>query len=165
MANFLNELQTIDASGGPIAGEHNFFRGGPLDIYDKETKAAIAKLSHEFDSNKLLSIWDEALESKWEKTNVWVHGDVAVGNLIINKGKLSAVIDFGILGVGDPACDLVMYYNYFNSDARRVFKDKVNCDEATFKRAKGWALWKALITYLKMNDKISRNTILNIMSD
>lgn len=76
-----------------------------------------------------------------------MHGDVAVGNLLVAEGRLSAVIDFGVLGVGDPACDYVLAWTYFDTEDAQTFKEALNCDDATWQRAKGWSLWKALISY------------------
>lgn len=147
LGTFLNELQGIDPSDGPLAGEHNFFRGGSLTVYDEETRAAIAKNEERFNGPVLLEIWEHALMSKWTSAPVWVHGDVAPGNLLVQNGQLCAVIDFGILGIGDPACDLVMAWTFFDDKSRVVFKNTLKLDEATWSRARGWALWKALITF------------------
>ena len=76
---------------------------------------------------------------------MWFHGDVAVGNLLARDGRLAAVIDFGTCGVGDPACDLVIAWTYLDEPARRVFRREVDLDEDTWARARGWALWKALL--------------------
>lgn len=149
LARFLKELQSIDASLGPLAGEHNFYRGGSLEVYDGETRDTLEKLKDVFDIGIIENIWNTALQSKYEDKPVWVHGDVAIGNLLVKDGKLSSVIDFGILGTGDPACDYVMAWTFFDSESRQVFKEELNCDEETLNRAKGWALWKALISYDK----------------
>jgi len=144
---FLIELQSIDISGGPLAGKHNFYRGGSIAIYNEEYRSAIENNKDTFNEQILNEIWDLALASKWTSEPVWVHGDVAPGNLLVKDGKLCAVIDFGILGVGDPACDAVMAWTFFDSDSRKIFKRVLNMDEGTWNRARGWALWKALITY------------------
>lgn len=147
LAKFLNELQSIDATLGPKAGKHNFYRGGSLNIYDNETRIALKNLKNIFDTNSLENIWKKCLKSKYTNKPVWIHGDIAVGNLLIKEGRLSAVIDFGILGTGDPACDYVMAWTFFSNKSREIFKSHLKCDEETFERAKGWALWKALISY------------------
>ncbi|MEK4760346.1 aminoglycoside phosphotransferase family protein [Viridibacillus sp. FSL E2-0187] len=144
---FLIELQSIDASKGPIAGEHNFYRGGSLAVYDEESRDAIVRNKDVFDEHLLIEIWDLALATKWNSKAVWVHGDVAPGNLLVKDGKLCAVIDFGILGVGDPACDAAMAWTFFDEKSRKTFKNTLNMDKETWRRARGWALWKALITY------------------
>ena len=80
---------------------------------------------------------------------MWVHGDVAAGNLLQREGRLSAVIDFGGLAVGDPACDLAIAWTLFSGsgESRRAFRDALSLDDRTWARARGWALWKALITW------------------
>ena len=80
---------------------------------------------------------------------VWVHGDVSEGNLLIRDGGLHAVIDFGNLCVGDPACDLVLAWTLLDADGRTALRDLLSLDEAAWDRARGWALWKALITVAK----------------
>lgn len=86
LAKFLLELQTIDTAGGPLAGEHSFYRGGPLITYDAEVQEAIKILTKQTDTTTLSSIWSEALAQTWQKDPVWVHGDIAVGNLLIQGG-------------------------------------------------------------------------------
>ncbi|HGH7174092.1 TPA: aminoglycoside phosphotransferase family protein [Bacillus wiedmannii] len=147
LGSFLVELQSIDASNGPIAGAHNFYRGGLISVYDEEARDAIENNKDFFDEIILKHLWDLALQSTWERKPVWVHGDVAPGNLLVKDGKLCAVIDFGILGVGDPACDAAMAWTFFDKNSRNVFKKVLRMDEETWNRARGWALWKALITY------------------
>ncbi|MFL0488435.1 acetyltransferase [Bacillus sp. AFS054943] len=147
LGSFLVALQSIDASDGPIAGAHNFYRGGLIFVYDKEARDAIENNKDVFDETVLKHHWDLALQSTWKRKPVWVHGDVAPGNLLVKDGKLCAVIDFGILGVGDPACDAAMAWTFFDQNSRNIFKEILRMDEETWNRARGWALWKALITY------------------
>lgn len=144
---FLNEFQSVDASEGPLAGKHNFYRGGELAVYDQETRDAIDANTDTLSTSLLKEIWHLALSSKFSGYPAWVHGDMAPGNILTKDGKLSAVIDFGILGVGDPSCDYAMAWTFFDDESRKVFKDILNTDEETWNRARGWALWKALITY------------------
>ncbi len=145
-AHFLIALQNISTHGGPVPSTHNFYRGGPLSIYDTETRTAIAALTNPTDQNIATIIWNRALSSSWYKPPVWVHGDIAVGNLLTINSRLSAVIDFGCMAIGDPACDLVIAWNMFDNKSREVFKQEFNYDDATWHRAQGWALWKALIS-------------------
>jgi aminoglycoside phosphotransferase (APT) family kinase protein len=140
LAAFIRSLQAVDATDGPIAGAHSFWRGGSLMHYDAETRATTA-----FDRNAE-RVWDAALASSWQHPPVWFHGDIAPGNILISEGRLSGMIDFGTSGVGDPACDLVIAWTYFDSDERELFAAEVGLDNDTWARAKGWALWKALIT-------------------
>ncbi|QBR85398.1 aminoglycoside phosphotransferase family protein [Legionella israelensis] len=145
LADFLTHLYQIPAMEGPASGAHNFYRGGPLAVYDAETRQAIQILDTSIDAKKALKIWQIALAARWQNAPVWVHGDISPGNLIIRDEHLHAVIDFGLLSVGDPACDLVMAWNYFESKSRQGFKEAMALDNNTWHRARGWALWKALI--------------------
>ncbi|HWF77930.1 MAG TPA: aminoglycoside phosphotransferase family protein [Caulobacteraceae bacterium] len=145
LAAFLVALQRIDAAQGPPAGPHSFWRGGPLAAYDAETRAAIAALGGRIDAAAAAAMWDAALAATWDGPPVWFHGDVAPGNLIVRDGRLAAVIDFGCCGVGDPACDLVIAWTWLDEPARAAFRAALGLDDACWARARGWALWKALI--------------------
>ena len=146
LAQFLVALQRIDATGGPIPGRHNFFRGGPLTVYDAETRQAIAALDGKIDTDATSEVWEVALKATWRGSPVWFHGDVAAGNLLVQGGRLTAVIDFGISGVGDPSCDLAIAWTFFGGESRDAFRVALQLDDATWARGRGWALWKALIT-------------------
>jgi len=146
LAEFLAALQRIDAAGGPAPGAHNFWRGGTLATYDPETRRAIAALGGRIDARAVTAVWDEALASAWSSTPVWVHGDIAPGNLLVEDGRLVAVIDFGCSGVGDPACDLAIAWTMFEDESRAAFRAGLPDDAGLWARARGWTLWKALIT-------------------
>ena len=146
LARFLAALQQIEAADGPPPGPHNFFRGGPLTVYDAETRQAIAALGGEVAAAAATSVWEAALGATWHSSPVWLHGDVAVGNLLVENGRLSAVIDFGCAGVGDPACDLGVAWTLFSGESRAAFRATLAPDPGSWARGRGWALWKALIT-------------------
>lgn len=146
LAGFLAALSAIDASDGPPPGTHNFFRGGPLDTYDAQSRASIQLLADEIDPEGATEVWEAALATSWDRSPVWVHGDVAASNLLVTEGRLRAVIDFGCAAVGDPACDLVMAWTFFAGESSEVFRRGLPFDDATWARGRGWALWKALIT-------------------
>jgi len=146
LAAFLAALQRIDASAGPAPGDHNFYRGAPLEHYDRETRDAIARLNGSIDTPKVVGVWEAALGSQWRQPPVWVHGDISPENLLVFEGGLSAVIDFGCCGVGDPACDLVMAWTFFGPGERAAFRAGLPLDSGTWTRGRGWALWKALTT-------------------
>lgn len=93
-----------------------------------------------------MAVWDAAMKSEWQGAPVWVHGDIAVGNLLVRDGRLQAVIDFGSTAIGDPACDLVIAWTFLAGESRRIFKAELPLDNGAWARARGWALWKALIT-------------------
>lgn len=152
LAQFLVALQHINPSGGPPPGEHNFFRGGALNVYDDETRHSIAVLKNEVDSDIALEVWEAALSTTWSGKPVWLHGDVAPGNVLVKKGMLSAVIDFGCSGIGDPACDLTIAWTFLSGASRNVFIKTLALDSATWARARGWALWKALIILVEYRE-------------
>jgi aminoglycoside phosphotransferase (APT) family kinase protein len=152
LAGFLAALQRIDAADGPAAGPHSFWRGGPLATYDAETRAAIGALGARIDAAAATAMWDAGLAATWEGPPVWFHGDAAPGNLIVRGGRLAAVIDFGCCGVGDPACDLVIAWTWLDEAERAAFREALGLDDACWARAKGWALWKALIVLARGPD-------------
>ncbi|WP_214406569.1 aminoglycoside phosphotransferase family protein [Pseudonocardia lacus] len=147
LATFLAALGGVDTAGGPLAGAHNFHRGGDLRVYDAETRATIDALGARVDAGLALDTWEAALDATWRGRPVWFHGDVAAGNLLVDgAGRLTGVIDFGTSGVGDPACDLVVCWTLLRGAARAAFREAVAADPAMWARGRGWALWKALIT-------------------
>jgi aminoglycoside phosphotransferase (APT) family kinase protein len=172
LAQFILALQRIDPTGGPAPGEHNFFRGVPLAKRDAETRAAVASLHGEVDVGAVTAVWEAALRApEWQRPPVWIHGDLLFGNLLVDHGRLSAVIDFGCLGVGDPACDVTAAWTLFSGEARDVFRAALSVDDATWARARGWALSWALIAlpyYVDTNPVIvrdARRTIAEVLAD
>jgi aminoglycoside phosphotransferase (APT) family kinase protein len=156
LANFLHELHTIKTTNAPEPGKHNFFRGGDLAIYDEETKTALATLKDIIDIKKTSEVWQQALTSTWHKKPIWIHGDMSLDNILLNNDKqITAIIDFGLMAVGDPACDLTIAWTLLKNENRMIFKSAVNLDENTWQRARGWALWKALITLVAIDNKNS----------
>ncbi|MEO3856428.1 aminoglycoside phosphotransferase family protein [Acrocarpospora sp. B8E8] len=153
VAGFLLALQRVDATGGPPAGAHSFYRGVSPAYYDDDTRRSLALLDGRIDTTRALGVWDAALEAAWSGPPVWFHGDLASGNLLVRNGKLAAVIDFGTSGVGDPACDLVIAWTMFSGESRETFHSAVGQDPAMWARARGWALWKALITLAEDIDR------------
>lgn len=152
LAGFLNTLRQIDPTDGPLPGQHNFFRGGPLETYDAETRRAIDALKGQVACDAATAMWDEAIRATWRDTAVWFHGDVAAGNLLVRDGRLAAVIDFGTSGVGDPACDVTIAWTLLSGESREAFRAALSVDSETWARGRGWALWKALITLVEHID-------------
>ena len=146
LAMFLRALQDADPTGAPTPGPHNFLRGAPPGVYDVETQRALAVLHGQIDVRIAERIWKAGLDALWEGPPVWLHGDLAPSNLLVDDGRLCAVIDFGQLGVGDPACDYAICWTYFDGKARQVFRDVLRIDAGAWARGRAWALWKALIT-------------------
>ena len=149
LAHFLRELQRIDPTGGPAPGPHNFHRGGRLGIYDPEVRRALASLQGRINRQAIAGVWEAACDSQWQAGPVWLHGDLCADNLLVDDEQLCAVLDFGNLGVGDPACDLSIAWTLFDEPARARFRSAMQLDEATWQRARGWTLWKALITWVR----------------
>ena len=143
LAGFLQALQRADTRGAPAAGAQSFHRGGALSVYDAETRACLPLLGDSAATGAAL--WARALASRWSGPPVWLHGDVAPGNLLVRDGRLAAVIDFGCCAVGDPACDLAIRWMWLTGAAAGAFREEMAMDEATWDRARGWALWKTLL--------------------
>ena len=146
LAQFIIALQGVEATGGPPPGEHNFYRGVPLAMRDQQTRDAIAALHDVIDTDKVIAAWDAAIETPpWNGAPVWLHGDLHAGNLLVQQGRLTAVIDFGGLGVGDPACDVMAAWVFLSTENRGVFRALLQVDDATWARGRGWALSFGLI--------------------
>lgn len=154
LGQFLDALQRCNTRNAPAAGVQNFHRGGNLQVYDRETHETLANLGTDIrddhgrlqSSEDMRAVWVLALSSSWKREPVWIHGDMSEGNLLVKDGRLTAAIDFGNMAVGDPACDLVPAYTMLDEDGRKAFRAQQMHDAQTWQRARGWALWKALIT-------------------
>jgi aminoglycoside phosphotransferase (APT) family kinase protein len=145
LARFITALQRIDPTGGPLAGVESS-RGVPLATRDSPTRAAIAALHGVLDVHALTAQWEAALRAPvWSGPGVWLHGDLNEGNLLALHGRLTAVIDFGVMGVGDPACDLMVAWTLLTAETRDTFRAALPFDDATWTRGRGWALSWALI--------------------
>jgi aminoglycoside phosphotransferase (APT) family kinase protein len=172
LARFIAALQQIDPTGGPPAGPENFYRGVPLSTRDAGFRAAIAAAGDMVDVDAMIAAWEAALAAPaWDGPPVWVHGDLSrPGNLIVAEGRLSAVIDFGCLGVGDPACELGAAWSLFSSESRNVFRAALPFDDATWARGRGWALTMvgAFPYYKHTNPAIvaeARHVIAEVLAD
>jgi len=145
LAAFIIALQRIDPTGGPTPGPQNAFRGVALERFDERTRASIAELRVD-----ATALWEHALAAPpWDRAPVWHHGDLDVRNLLVTEGRLSGVIDFGCLGVGDPACDIAVAWKVLPADCRDRFREKLAVGDATWTRARGWVLSQAVnaLTY------------------
>ena len=146
LAEFLHAFHGIDVAGAPLPGEHNFFRGVPLAGRDASVRSAIEALRGEMDADAVTAAWEEALRAPdWDGEPVWIHGDLTDGNLLVDRGRFSGVIDWGGIAVADPACDLMCAWCFLSADARELFRAELEVDDATWARARGWALSVALI--------------------
>jgi aminoglycoside phosphotransferase (APT) family kinase protein len=145
LATFLRALQACDASGGPLATDHGF-RSAPLAHTDAEMRRSIAGLPADIDRAAVTRVWDAALRlPTWERAPVWAHGDLMPDNLLWRNGRLSAVIDFGCLAVGDPACDLEIAWSLFDRDDRSALREVIRADEPLWLRGRAHALAHAVI--------------------
>jgi aminoglycoside phosphotransferase (APT) family kinase protein len=145
LAGLIAALWRIDASDGPPPGEHNFFRGEPLAARDHAMRVGTATLAGALDADAVTAMWDDALAAPgWEGPPVWIHGDLDARNLLVQDGRLSAVIDWGSAGVGDPACDVMVAWKMLPPGARDAFRKALDVDDATWRRGRGWALSQAI---------------------
>ncbi|MDQ6694331.1 MAG: aminoglycoside phosphotransferase family protein [Chloroflexota bacterium] len=152
LATFVKALRQVDKIGAfprPFRS-----RGGPLAEGDEQVRQSIAQLGDRIDGAATLRSWEESLNAPvWDGAEVWVHGDLLPGNLLVVNGRLSAVIDWGGLNLGDPACDLQPAWNIFSGaggsgsgsgSSRMRFRDELEVDDASWLRGRGWALYQAV---------------------
>ncbi len=172
LARFVTAMGRIDTSDGPRAGKANFGRGLPIAHRDAAFRERIAEWEEEFPAAALLSVWERALAAPaWEGAPAWLHGDLHPGNMLAHAGQLSAVIDFGALGVGDPAVEMMPAWNLFDARSRQVFREAVGAGDALWDRGRGWALSMSVMTlpyYRYTNPRIvdmGRDTIAAVLED
>ena len=163
LAEFLIALQNFAPADLPDLGTDVELDGAqPLADRDRATREAIAALDGVFDATAMMRVWDAALAAPgWQRPAVWFHGDFHTGNLLTVDGRLSAVIDFGGLGVGDPACDLTIAFTLMDPETRMVFRDALGVDEGTWTRGRGWALatgLNAYTSYAAVNPRVAAQT-------
>ncbi len=143
LAAFVRALRQVPTTGAHPRPRHG--RGGPLAEGDEQVRRSVAQLGNRIDGKATLRAWEAALHAPvWDGEEVWVHGDLLPGNLLVVEGRLSAVIDFGGLNVGDPACDLQPAWNLFAGESRARFRAELQVDDATWLRGRGWALYQAV---------------------
>jgi aminoglycoside phosphotransferase (APT) family kinase protein len=144
LAAFVTALRRAETAGADPRSPRS--RGGPLLARDEEVRQAVIQLGRRVDGEGVLGSWRESLSAPaWPGPEVWVHGDLLPGNLLVVDGRLSAVIDFGCLTVGDPACDLLPAWNVFAGDSRARFRAELEVDDASWLRGRGWALCQAVV--------------------
>jgi len=172
LARFIAALQAIDPAGGAV----HEFRGVSLAVHDRNTRAAAAVLQDSPDGGAVgaaLEVWKAALAAPAPARAaepVWMHGDLHPANLLVEDRQLSAVIDFGLLGVGDPACDLMVAWTYLSADPRHAFRRVLEPDDATWTRGRGWALQFGLRAAAYSADNqviggIGRHTLAEALAD
>ncbi len=141
LARFVSDLRGIE----PIARAP---RGGrkPLRQLDIVTRTAIESARSVIKYEAASAAWDLALQAPaWAGTPVWIHTDLLRPNLLVRGGRLSAVIDFGAAGVGDPAADVVPAWSVFGPAGRAAYRAALAVDDGTWNRARGYALHQAAL--------------------
>lgn len=111
------------------------------------------------DKNKIIKFINPILGT-FSDRRVFIHGDLLPGNIIIKNNKLTGIIDWGCGAIGDPACDLIITYMYFNKEEMELFKSNLHIDEDSWNRGKIWALWKLLIDIKNFPERFNKNIIL-----
>ncbi|WP_425585553.1 aminoglycoside phosphotransferase family protein [Streptomyces lunalinharesii] len=159
LAAFVTDIRKADPYHAPPA-----YRGAPLATADAGTRAAIEVLGRTdepFDADAALAAWEAALAAPtWSGAQYWTHSDLMPSNLLVADDRLVAVLDFETAGIGDPAIDLIPAWNLLPPSARRTFRDRVDVDDDTWARGRGWALSMAVIQlpyYRNTNPVISTN--------
>jgi aminoglycoside phosphotransferase (APT) family kinase protein len=166
LAAFVIELRQISQDGAPRGGR------APLIELDRTTRQAIEGGSREVDTRAVLSAWTRSLETKpWDGVPVWIHADLLRSNLLIKAGELTAVLDFGGIGVGDPAFDVIPAWSVFSKVGRDAFRSALDVDDDTWARARGYALHQALLIipyYVQSNPMfvlLAKRTVNEVLSD
>lgn len=160
LAEFVAAMRGITLPGAPQA-----HRGGPVASLDAATRAAIGELrgmpEEGINGDAVAAVWEDALRAPgWDGPPAWLHADLMPGNLLVDGGRLSAVIDFGCAGTGDPACDLFPAWNLLPATARNVFREALGVDDAAWRRGRGRTLSQALIAlpyYRRTNPAMAGN--------
>ncbi|MGI5375222.1 aminoglycoside phosphotransferase family protein [Streptomyces sp. CA-251387] len=156
LGRFVAALRKVDAVGGPPS-----WRGDPVRKHDAYLRTAIQDLSTAgtLDATAATATWEDTLRlPQWDAAPVWLHGDLLPGNLLTSSGRLTAVIDFGGLGVGDPAADTIAAWTVFDAETREVFRAAADVDDATWARGRGWALCFGLMAEHYYGDTCGNGT-------
>lgn len=143
LGQFIAALQRIDTTGGPRSS-----RAVPVSPSDDPgVRSTIRQLGAAdiLDAGRAHTVWEEALAApSWDGDPVWIHGDLFPGNLLVRRARLTAVIDFGMVGLGDPASDMLPAWTLLDGPARDLFRAQAGLDQATWVRGRGWALSAAM---------------------
>ncbi|GMU39709.1 MAG: phosphotransferase [Chloroflexota bacterium] len=172
LAAFVVAMRGVDATGGPTPGAHNSFRGVPLRQRDRAMREAIAASTGLVEIEAVTAAWEAALRApEWTGPPRWLHGDLLPGNVLAQDGRITGVIDFGCLGTGDPACDLLPAWTILPPEARHTFRAAVEVDDDTWTRGRGWALSWAMIALPYYIDSLpafaamARRTVDEVLAD
>jgi len=167
LAKFIADMQSVDSKGA-----HLSVRGKSLMTRDESTKKSIKLLDDIYDVQLLSNIWEESLsQSEWKNDPVWIHGDLHPGNILVKSGKISGVIDFGLSGIGDPACDMKVAWTFLDKGGRSKFRAAVQTDDATWARGRSWAFTMGVVAYPYYKEtnpefaKIAKRAIDEVIAD
>ncbi|MCX4676490.1 aminoglycoside phosphotransferase family protein [Streptomyces sp. NBC_01433] len=163
LAEFVTAIRRVDPADGPPA-----YRSETLASRDTATRAAIAALRGHLDTAATTTAWDEALLAPAASgPAVWVHGDLQPGNVLLADGRLGAVIDFGCMGLADPAVDLIAAWYLLPAGAREAFRTAVAADDAAWARGRGWALSIALmeLSYYRETNLVMATTARRVIGE
>ncbi len=170
LAGFVRALRRVDTSQAPVRPPGG--RGGPLTEHLDQVERSVRTLGDRVDGAAVRRSWQESLEAPaWPAPDRWIHGDLMPGNLLAVAGRLSAVIDFGGLNVGDPACDLQPAWHLFEGGSRERYLVELDTDVASRLRGRGWALYQsvsALAYYWDTNPPMidqARRTLAAVLAD
>jgi aminoglycoside phosphotransferase (APT) family kinase protein len=140
LAGFVRELGRLDPRGAPRAGRL------PLRHLDEWTRAAIRSSRDGIDAEAVTAAWERALEAPpWDGRPIWMHADLLRPNLLVDRGALVAVLDFGDAGAGDPAFATIPAWAVFGPAGRTRYRDLLALDEGAWARGRGYALHQALL--------------------
>ena len=167
LARFVEELRQVElVTGIPRAGRQ------PLAELDNETREAIEAARDVIDAGAAATAWERALDAPvWSGAPVWIHGDLLRPNILVHRGRLRAVIDFGGAGLGDPANDLIAAWSVFGPVGRTAFRQALEADDGTYERARGIALHQAVLIipyYRETNPDfvaLAKRTVEEILAD
>ena len=166
LVNFILELRSVEMRGAPRGGRR------PLIELNAATRAAIESSRGVIDTQAASEAWAHSLEAPpWNGKPVWIHGDLLRSNLLVQDGQLCAVIDFGGVGTGDPAADVVPAWSVFNTVGREIFRGALDVDKDTWSRARGYALHQALMIipyYPESNPEfvaMAKRTVNEVLAD
>ncbi len=161
LAEFVGALQAIDPSDGPPSAQE----GSSMVTFDRDVQSSARAAGSMIDIDRFLAVWDQALEAPgWKGRRVWVHADLLAANVITRNGELHAVIDWAGAHVGDPARDLTPAWMLFEEGSRKIFRAALPFDDATWMRARAWALMRIhnVAYYAKTNPRFSADAIATI---
>jgi aminoglycoside phosphotransferase (APT) family kinase protein len=136
LAALVAALQQVDPAGAPRG------RGIPLAERDPDIRYWLGRYDG---APAVTPAWERALAAPpWDGPPVWHHGDLDVRNWLVRDGRISGVIDWGSMGVGDPACDVMGAWKLHSGAARDAFREALAVDDATWERARGWVVSQAV---------------------